>query len=208
MISLLFHVVRLLLRKTTQTWWRHQMETFSALLAICAGNTPVPVNSLHKGQWRGAFMLSLVCAWINLWVNNREADDLRRYCAHYVIVMNLIDSIKVKPCHTWCLPFDTFKRFITWWRHQMETFPRHWPFCAEITGHYDVTAMSLNRQYFFTKGNVWSIADKWIRRSIEKLHPFFLVISSMEQQPLPNDWTALCFATFSFELTQFNTVIP
>ena len=24
------------------TWWRHQMETFSALLTICAGNSPVP----------------------------------------------------------------------------------------------------------------------------------------------------------------------
>ena len=24
------------------SWWRHQMETFSALLAICAGNSPVP----------------------------------------------------------------------------------------------------------------------------------------------------------------------
>ena len=24
------------------TWWRHQMETFSALLAICAGNSPAP----------------------------------------------------------------------------------------------------------------------------------------------------------------------
>ena len=23
-------------------WWRHQMETFSALLAICAENSPVP----------------------------------------------------------------------------------------------------------------------------------------------------------------------
>ena len=23
------------------TWWRHQIETFSALLAICAGNSPV-----------------------------------------------------------------------------------------------------------------------------------------------------------------------
>ena len=23
-------------------WWRHQMETFSALLALCAGNSPVP----------------------------------------------------------------------------------------------------------------------------------------------------------------------
>ena len=27
---------------SSQTWWRHQMETFSALLAICAGNSPVP----------------------------------------------------------------------------------------------------------------------------------------------------------------------
>ena len=23
------------------SWWRHQMETFSALLALCAGNSPV-----------------------------------------------------------------------------------------------------------------------------------------------------------------------
>ena len=47
------------------SWWRHQMETFSALLAICAGNSPVPVNSPHKVQWRGALMFSLICAWIN-----------------------------------------------------------------------------------------------------------------------------------------------
>ena len=26
----------------TSAWWRHQMETFSALLAIFAGNSPVP----------------------------------------------------------------------------------------------------------------------------------------------------------------------
>ena len=24
------------------SWWRHQMEIFSVLLAICAGNSPVP----------------------------------------------------------------------------------------------------------------------------------------------------------------------
>ena len=47
-----------------------------------------PVNSPHKGQWRGALMFSLICVWINGWVNNREAGDLRRYRAHYdVIVM-------------------------------------------------------------------------------------------------------------------------
>ena len=31
------------------------------------------VNSSHKGQWRGAFMFLLICAWINGSVNNREA---------------------------------------------------------------------------------------------------------------------------------------
>ena len=65
------------------TWWRHQMETFSALLAICAGNSPVPVNSPHKGQWRGTLMFSFICVWITSWVNNRTAGDLRRYRAHY-----------------------------------------------------------------------------------------------------------------------------
>ena len=70
-------------------WWRHQMETFSALLAICAENSPVPVNSPHKGQWREALMFTLICARINGWVNNREAGDFRRYRAHYdVIVMH------------------------------------------------------------------------------------------------------------------------
>ena len=47
-----------------------------------------PVNSPHKGQWRGALMCSLIWVWINGWVNNREAGDLRRYHAHHdVIVM-------------------------------------------------------------------------------------------------------------------------
>ena len=32
------------------SWWRHQMEVFSAL----------PVNSPHKGQWWGALMFSLI----------------------------------------------------------------------------------------------------------------------------------------------------
>ena len=71
-------------------WWRHQMETFYALVAICAGNSPVPVNSPHKGQWRGALIFSLICVWINGWANNRKAGDLRRYRAHYdAIVMEI-----------------------------------------------------------------------------------------------------------------------
>ena len=54
------------------------------------GHLCEPVNSPHKGQWRAAFLFSLICAWINRWVNNREAGYLRRYCTHYdVIVMEM-----------------------------------------------------------------------------------------------------------------------
>ena len=48
-----------------------------------------PVNFPHKGRWRGALIFSLICAWINAWVNNREAADFRRHRAHYdAIVMH------------------------------------------------------------------------------------------------------------------------
>ena len=81
--------------KYWMTWWRHQMETFSASLAICAGNLCRSLmnlcrslmNSPHKGQWCGALMFSLICVWINGWVNNHEAGDLRRYHTHYDIIV-------------------------------------------------------------------------------------------------------------------------
>ena len=79
------------------------METFSALLAICAENSPVTDEFPRKGQLRGALMFSLVGAWINGWVNNREAGDLRRHRAHCdVTVMSLRDRYRdrvSKPIH-------------------------------------------------------------------------------------------------------------
>ena len=69
------------------SWWRHQMVIFSAFLALCAGNSPVTGEFPSQGQWRGALMLSLIYAWINGWVNNREAGDLRRHRAHYDVTV-------------------------------------------------------------------------------------------------------------------------
>ena len=55
---------------------------------LCGEFTGSRVNYSHKGQWRGALIFSLICVWINGWVNNREAGDMRRNQAHYdVIVM-------------------------------------------------------------------------------------------------------------------------
>ena len=42
-----------------------------------------PVNSTHKGQWGGALMFYLLCAWINVSVNNHEAGNLSQHRAHY-----------------------------------------------------------------------------------------------------------------------------
>ena len=69
-------------------WWRHQMETFPRYWPFVRRIHRSPVNSPHKGQWRGALMFSLICTWINGWVNNGDAGDLRRHHTHYdVIVM-------------------------------------------------------------------------------------------------------------------------
>ena len=64
--------------------WKH----FPRYWPFVRGIHRSPVNSPHKGQWRGALMFTLICARINDWVNNRKAGDLRRYRTHYdVIVM-------------------------------------------------------------------------------------------------------------------------
>ena len=64
--------------------WKHFPRHWSFLRGIHRS----PVNSLHKSQWRGALMFSLICAWINGCVNNREAGDLIHHRPHYdVIVM-------------------------------------------------------------------------------------------------------------------------
>ena len=64
--------------------WKH----FPRYWPFVRGIHRSTVNSPHKGQWRGALIFSLICVWINGWVNNREAGDLRRYHArHDVTVM-------------------------------------------------------------------------------------------------------------------------
>ena len=60
------------------------METFTALLAR---------------YWRGSLRFSLICAWINGWVNNRKAGDLRRRRAHYDVTV-MIGEIYRHPTTT------------------------------------------------------------------------------------------------------------
>ena len=47
------------------SWWRHQMETFSAFLAICAGNSPVPGEFPAQRPVTRSFDVFFICARIN-----------------------------------------------------------------------------------------------------------------------------------------------
>ena len=41
----------------------------------------------REGKWRGPLVFSLICAWTNGWVNNREVGDLRRHRVHYDVTL-------------------------------------------------------------------------------------------------------------------------
>ena len=59
------------------SWWCHQWKYFPRYWSFVRRIHRSPVNSHQKGQWRGALMFSLICVWINGWVNNRDAGDFR-----------------------------------------------------------------------------------------------------------------------------------
>ena len=88
-----------------RTWWRHQMETFFALLAICAGNSPVIGEFPAQRPVTRGFDV-----FFDLRLNKRiskhcEDGDLRRYRVHYdVTVMNCsacLNSIPFWSAATW-----------------------------------------------------------------------------------------------------------
>ena len=113
------------------SWWRHQMETFfQRYRPFVRGIHRSSVNYPHRGQWRGALMFSLICVWINGWVNNRKAGDLRHYCVHCDVTVMIYWStlkrqwwfrlVSVVCCHYFCMLVTLTKTITTecvilWW---------------------------------------------------------------------------------------------
>ena len=84
-----------------KSWWRHQMETLSALLAHCAGNSPV------TGEFPSQRPVTRSCDVFfdrgsikRLKSNNWDAGDLRRHRAHYGVTV--MDNAKTKCCNIPC----------------------------------------------------------------------------------------------------------
>ena len=74
------------------------METFSELLAICAGNSPVTGEFLAQRPVTRSFDIFFDLRLNNGWINNGEAGDLRRHCTNYdVIVMSGLNADALSP---------------------------------------------------------------------------------------------------------------
>ena len=63
--------------------WKHFLRYWLFVRGIHRS----PVNSNHKGQWRGALMFYFICRWTNGWANHRDAGDLRRHRTHYGVTV-------------------------------------------------------------------------------------------------------------------------
>ena len=74
---------------------RHQMKIIFRVTGPWWGNSTG--NSPHKGQWCVALVFYLICVWTHGWANCRDASDLRRYDAGYIVII------------MWVLPLQ--------WRH-------------------------------------------------------------------------------------------
>ena len=96
--------------------WKH----FPRYWPLVRGIHRSPVNSPHKGQWRGALMFSLICVWIHGWLNNRQAGDLRRYPAHYDVTLMVLEILAL--------------RFEIWFMlRRQSNFKPIWKFCHSIS---------------------------------------------------------------------------
>ena len=112
------------------------METFSALLALCAGNSPVTGDSPHKDQWRWALMFSLICTWAKKlskqWRRRWFETPSRSLWRHSNGVCTGWQSFRRETKRpgrmTWGL--CSTDSSISWWRHQMETFSALLAICA------------------------------------------------------------------------------
>ena len=158
------------------SWWRHHMETFSASLAFVRWIHRSPVNSPHNGQWCGALMFTLIWAWINGWVNNREAGDLRRNRAQYDVIVMLCSVL-----------YDNrlFRQYVLWYHAvRPSTVYAIAPNLLNL-GHTKYTQFIHNKIYYkhhtwktqqaislyFAYHDIYTLAtNRWLSARLQYLH--------------------------------------
>ena len=112
------------------------MTSSNGYIFRVTGHSRSPGKSPNKGQWRGALMFSLVCVWINDWVNNRVTGDLRHHHAHYDVIVMI--SPRKYGIQTWlslCLQmyWQIFRQVIS--RHNADHKLWHYSYKGAFSYH-------------------------------------------------------------------------
>ena len=76
-----------------QTWWRHQMETFSALLALCAGNSLVTSELSSQRPVTWSFDVFFYLRLNKLLSKQPRCCDLRHHHVHYDVTVCLENDL-------------------------------------------------------------------------------------------------------------------
>ena len=98
-------------------------------------------------------MFSLICAWINGWVNNREAGNLRRHRAHYnVPAMGRHASVPRCKCDGVDAFHHRFKSLNFW----------HWPKLPEwFNDAFMIFVETFFNQSFGNEYGIFSVRPRW-----------------------------------------------
>ena len=91
----------------TRNSWAHDWNLLKILLFLISNFYPndlirTQFCTCHgKGQWRGALMFSLICAWTKGFANNQDTSDLRCHRAHYDVTVICMDVMQRMTCGLW-----------------------------------------------------------------------------------------------------------
>ena len=123
-------------------WWRHQMETFSALLAICSVNSPVPDEFPAQRPVTRSFDV-----FLDLRLNKRLSKQslgwwfetlsrpLWRHRNEPWHWPSYPEIFRLQPQKGWYLIISYIYIYCILWRHRMKYFPRYCPFGLGTTVH-------------------------------------------------------------------------
>ena len=90
----------------SNSWWRHQLETFSAIQAFCVGHSPATGEFPAQRPMTRSFDVFYDLGLNKCLTNNREAGDLRRPRTHYTgIVMWGTDYFVAAHPQPWYWPY-------------------------------------------------------------------------------------------------------
>ena len=163
-----------------QAWRCHKMEILSGLLSLCEGNPSVTgVFPFQRANYQEIWKFYLIDQKRLLkWLSNCRSFEKPWRSRSVILLFGTYAKLMMVSNET-ILNFSTTVVmllqwigvvncwFYIWWRHQMETFPRYWPFVKGSTGHRWITSTKASDAKLWCF--LWSAHEQTVKLTLETL---------------------------------------